>query len=104
MSDDLRTRIACTLHDSTDSLTMSDCMELANAVIRELPELQPCPFCGLSHYAFGCLRTVTLELESAVVAQIKQLVREEIAMWAAASLTAAVDRRDFITRQERTSE
>ena len=41
--------------------------------------------------------TVTLELDSAVVAQIKQLVREEIAMWAAASLTAAVDRRDWCT-------
>lgn len=31
----LRTRIACTIHDATEALTMSDCMALSDALIRE---------------------------------------------------------------------
>ena len=30
--------------------------EIADTLILELPELQPCPFCGLSHYECDCLR------------------------------------------------
>ena len=30
---------------------------VADVLISELPELQPCPFCGLSHNKCGCLRT-----------------------------------------------
>jgi len=62
MSDDdtLRDRIAAVLSDRYDGFAAewlnASWEEVADAIIRELPELQPCPFCGLSHNECGCLR------------------------------------------------
>lgn len=62
---DLRTRIAAALlgDHCVQGMTApcDDCrahaLRQADAVIRELPELQPCPFCGLSHNRCDCLRS-----------------------------------------------
>lgn len=64
MPDDLRTRIAAVVarelvlqaRDAGEYQTR-DCYRVADAIIRELPELQPCPFCHLSHNRCDCLRT-----------------------------------------------
>ena len=70
MIDDLRTRIAALLYerhyrlDGHPDLTFAD-LEVqirdvylgdADAVIEALPELQPCPFCQLTHNRCDCLR------------------------------------------------
>lgn len=54
--DAFRDRIANTLYQEL-SIELPAAMRGADAVIRELPELQPCPFCDLPHNKCGCLRT-----------------------------------------------
>jgi hypothetical protein len=56
--DTLRTRISNIIYPfmPTEYPTPDDADEAADALILELPELQPCPFCGLSHYECDCLR------------------------------------------------
>ena len=48
MSDDLRTRIATAIMQSCHGVYMDDAVAAADRLIRELPELQPCPFCSRS--------------------------------------------------------
>ena len=40
-----------------DGYSAEDVLKMADVLIRELPELQPCPFCHLSHNRCDCLRT-----------------------------------------------
>lgn len=56
MSDDLRTRIAAAIRREVPCHPPA-ADRIADAMIRELPELQPCPFCGLSHNRCDCLRS-----------------------------------------------
>lgn len=73
MTDNLRDRIAAVLVAHPD-LISGKChgienpdeqfshqdqwaAHVADVLIRELPELQPCPFCHLSHNRCDCLRT-----------------------------------------------
>ena len=57
-NDTLRTRIAEVLNSFPADMRPVAVVNLekADAIIAELPELQPCPFCGLSHYECDCLR------------------------------------------------
>lgn len=53
MDKELRDRIADTiaisLFGSIGTIRRTDALRAADRLIRELPELQPCPFCHLSH-------------------------------------------------------
>lgn len=54
--DDLRTRIASVIRREVPCHPPA-ADRIADVLISELPELQPCPFCGLSHNRCDCLRT-----------------------------------------------
>jgi len=62
VNDTLRTRIAAVLIAIEEPELQFDHQDkwaehVADVLICQLPELQPCPFCGLSHNRCDCLRT-----------------------------------------------
>lgn len=62
MTDNLRDRIETILGNAAAAQVghlrgRIDVRAMAEALIRELPQLQPCPFCKLSHNECGCMRT-----------------------------------------------
>lgn len=62
----LRDRIAAVVRKADEVSCDESCngpeccdwyVRVADVLICQLPELQPCPFCGLSHNRCDCLRT-----------------------------------------------